>query len=111
MTSSPVPRRGYTFVEILVVVFVLLILLGLIFPIMRRITISSNTSICQLNLKRLINAAQSYEETNGYLPISVSPWSEGGPAPRTGRGWIIEVLPYIGEQSLYIAFEPSRQGD
>lgn len=53
----------------------------------------------------------SYHDAYKHLPYSTSPWSEGGPAPHTGRGWILEILPYIEQRDLYVAFEPSKQGD
>lgn len=104
-------RRGFTLIELLVVIAIIAILIALLVPAVQKVRQAAARTQCQNNLKQLGVAIHNYHDANKHLPISVSPWNEGGPAPRTGRGWILESLPYFEQEALYREFEPSRVGD
>src|SRR5262249_25785421 len=74
---------------------------------------AANRAKCQNNLKQLGTALHSYDSALRHLPVSVSPWAEG-PRPAanlTGRGWILQLLPYVEQEALFAQFEPSRVGN
>ncbi|MBS1702301.1 MAG: type II secretion system protein [Armatimonadetes bacterium] len=59
------PRKGFTLVEILVVIGILALLAGLIFPLMGRARIAAYNSSHIAALKNLALAQQMYMDTNG----------------------------------------------
>lgn len=104
-------RCAFTLIELLVVIAIIAVLLGLLLPAVQKVRESASRMRCANNLKQLGLAIHQYHDTQGRLPISVSPWSEGGNGPFTGRGWLVESLPYLEQNSLYTQFEPSRVGN
>jgi len=107
-----IPKRvGFTLIELLVVIAIIAILIGLLLPAVQKVREAAARMSCTNNLKQYGLAVHNYHDANGRIPAGVSPWYEGGPAPRTGRGWILESLPYLEQGALYTQFEPSRTGD
>jgi len=109
--SSRRPRPAFTLIELLVVIAIIAILIGLLLPAVQKVREAAARLKCQNNLKQLGIGIHSYHDGQGKLPAGVSPWSEGAPPPFTGRGWILETLPYLEQSNLYAQFEPSRVGD
>jgi len=104
-------RSGFTLIELLVVIAIIAILIALLLPAIQKVREAAARMQCQSNLKQLGIAIHSYHDQKKHLPISTSYRSEGGPAPYTGRGWILESLPFLEQQNLFATFEPSRIGD
>jgi prepilin-type N-terminal cleavage/methylation domain-containing protein/prepilin-type processing-associated H-X9-DG protein len=104
----PPLRLGFTLIELLVVIAIIAILIGLLLPAVQKIREAANRMKCSNNLKQIGLGIHNYHDTNAYLPISISPWNEGGPVPRNGRGWLLEILPFVEHDNLYRQFERTR---
>lgn len=62
-------RRGFSLVELLVVVAVMALFISLLVPTLRRAQSDANTVVCLSNLRQLGNAAQLYTaQSQGYFP-------------------------------------------
>jgi prepilin-type N-terminal cleavage/methylation domain-containing protein/prepilin-type processing-associated H-X9-DG protein len=103
--------RGFTLIELLVVIAIIAVLIGLLLPAVQKVREAAARMSCSNKLKQLGLGVHNHNDAKGVLPQSVSPWAEGGPAPRTGRGWILEALPFMEQDNVYRQFEPSRSGD
>jgi prepilin-type N-terminal cleavage/methylation domain-containing protein/prepilin-type processing-associated H-X9-DG protein len=64
-------RRGFTLVELLVVICIIALLIGLLLPAVSGANAQSKTVQCLSNLRQLFLAAEEYTEANGgYYPIA-----------------------------------------
>jgi prepilin-type N-terminal cleavage/methylation domain-containing protein/prepilin-type processing-associated H-X9-DG protein len=105
--------KGFTLVELLVVMTIIAVLMALLLPAVQASREAARRTHCQNNLKQLGLAVLQHESTARHLPISVSPFREG-PRPwpkRDGRGWILTILPHLERQALYDQFAAVFGGD
>jgi prepilin-type N-terminal cleavage/methylation domain-containing protein len=66
-------RRGLTLVEVIVVIFIVLLMAGLLFPVIASARLSAKKSACISNLHQASIALLMYAETNGDFPIGIMP--------------------------------------
>jgi general secretion pathway protein G len=67
-------RRGFTLVEMLVVIGILAVLAGMLFPVMSRVREKGRSTACQSNLKQLGLALAMYcDDYDGIYPWGVDP--------------------------------------
>jgi len=100
-------RRGFTLVELMVVISVLGILLALILPAVSRAREVARRAGCRTNLKQLGLAIHSYHDTFGSFPpasISFGPWWNS----KNFTGWTICILPFLDETPLYRDYDPDE---
>ncbi|HEY2837644.1 MAG TPA: DUF1559 domain-containing protein [Pirellulales bacterium] len=96
---APRPRarsrpRGFTLVELLVVVAIIGILIGLLLPAVQMARESSRRTSCANNLKQLGLALHGFAETHGCFPPG-----RGGPPPLVFSPQAF-LLPYIEQSGL-----------
>ena len=110
---APLRRCAFTLVEVLIVIGILALLIGLLFPVMSRVRASGRNSVCVSNLHQLGQAIQLYAQDYDRYPRGLDPadkytpviWS-GHPAAQGGVLSTTPLLPvvmgaYIKSPSLW----------
>ena len=95
--------RGFTLLELLVVIAVIVVLIALLLPAIQQVRERARSVQCQNNLMQLGVALQNYNRTFGILPPGCV--NETGPISADGEGyrvgWIAQILPYLGQEGLW----------
>ena len=111
------PFRGFTLVELLVVMAIIGSLVSLLLPAVQSAREAARRIHCVNNLKQLGLAILNYESTHQVLPpggiVDLNPEpgiNLGLFDPQGGKmfSWIVLVLPFIEEQALHDDFDFSR---
>jgi prepilin-type N-terminal cleavage/methylation domain-containing protein len=102
--------HAFTLVELLVVIAIIGILVALLLPAIQAARESARRAQCQSNIKNVALAVLNYESARTMLPVGMSfdpsfAANISAGLSEFGPNWIIEVLPYFEEQSLYDKFE------
>ncbi|WP_439629795.1 DUF1559 domain-containing protein [Gemmata sp.] len=97
-------RRGFTLIELLVVIAIIAILIGLLLPAVQKVRESAARIKCSNNVKQLALACHAYHDNVGTLPPSIllrSGESRTSVSGNFGPNWVVLILPYIEQGSLY----------
>jgi prepilin-type N-terminal cleavage/methylation domain-containing protein len=108
LRSSSVMRttpRGFSLVELLIVMAIIATLVALLAPAVQSSRESGRRSSCQSNLRQIGLALLSYEGTNQTFPIGAHRNGTFGPS------WWVLILPQIGESELYSRFDLKGAGN
>lgn len=97
-SSRSVPRiagllreRGFTLVELLVVIGIIALLLSLLLPALSRARDKARALSCASNMRNIGFAIHSYAEDNqGFLPRAYSPWRDD-----RRPAWLLLAGPYL----------------
>jgi prepilin-type N-terminal cleavage/methylation domain-containing protein len=100
--------RGFTLIEILVVIAIIGVLIALLLPAVQSAREAARRIQCTNNLKQLALAAVSYTEAVGCLPqgvayvdrIAVRPDRVG---PFASSSPFVALLPYLEQRALFNA--------
>jgi len=106
-------RNGFTIIELLVAITVIAVLIALLLPAVQQARQASRRMQCGNQLRQLGLALHNYHDTFQTLPISIGPWPDG-PTPaaqRSGKGWIVSVLPQLDQQPLFSSFQQCFDGN
>ncbi len=92
--------RGFTLVELLVVIAVIAVLLTLCLPAIQQARADARQSQCQNNMKQLGLAFHNYHSAAKVFPPG---WTQYHPQPgsETRFGWAVQILPYLDQVALY----------
>lgn len=99
MSSPPrrSPRRGFSLVELLVVIGVIGLLLGFLLPAVQKVREAAARSRCANNLRQIGLASHQYHDALGTLPPAYVKFSiDQGPI----LPWTVLLLPYIEQDAL-----------
>jgi prepilin-type N-terminal cleavage/methylation domain-containing protein len=96
-------RRGFTLVELLLVIAIIAILIGLLLPAIQKVREAAARTQCMNNLKQLALASIAFHDANGWLPYNGIANANGS---ATSGSWVYQILPYIEQQAVY----ESQQG-
>jgi prepilin-type N-terminal cleavage/methylation domain-containing protein/prepilin-type processing-associated H-X9-DG protein len=68
MPRQQIFRRGFTIVELLIVIVIIAVLVGLLLPSVQSVRTTTRRSECSFNLRNLLLAVHSYEASHGCFP-------------------------------------------
>lgn len=98
--TETVPRQGFSYIKLIVVISIMSILLALLLSAVQNARGAARRSACSNNLRQLLLAMRSYEATYGHFPSG--DWGYGWTAdPDRGKeedqpgNWLFGLLPQI----------------
>ena len=109
----PVAKKaphGFTLVELLVVMGIILVLVSLLAPAIVTAQRQAQTTQCASNLRQIGTALIMYANHNGGSLPAWSGWHTWPPGladDSAGPAWTIELMPYIGRPDLHVYNCPS----
>lgn len=96
--SVAAARRGFTLVELLVVVAIVALLAGMLLPALRSVRHASRTSACLQNIRSLERAHLCYAETHkGWLADARLP--HGGSDQGSQESFVTALMPCLEDQA------------
>jgi prepilin-type N-terminal cleavage/methylation domain-containing protein/prepilin-type processing-associated H-X9-DG protein len=99
-------RRGFTLLELLVVLAIIAVLLGLLLPAVQKVREAASRIRCANNLKQFGLAMHGHHDARGYLPPGITTWMNGEDAAHTGFTY---MLPYLEQDNVYRQFNLTKQ--
>jgi prepilin-type N-terminal cleavage/methylation domain-containing protein/prepilin-type processing-associated H-X9-DG protein len=93
--------RGFTLVELLVVIAVVAVLIGLLLPAVQNAREAANCMSCTNNLRQLAIAAHHFHDSHGKFPPGVRLPVRVRGRPTGGTNLWVELLPYFEQDNLY----------
>jgi len=99
-------HRGFTLVELLVVITIIGILIALLMPAVQAARESARRTSCSNNLKQMASACLQHEAQHGHFPTGGWGWGWAGDPDRgfTNRqpgGWHYNILPWLQLVALH----------
>lgn len=93
--------RGFTLVELLVVVAIIALLIALLLPAVQAAREAARRAQCSNHLRQIGLATMEYEHAHNVLPLG-SYWYDAGGTNYVGLGsGLLRLLPYVEQQALY----------
>jgi prepilin-type N-terminal cleavage/methylation domain-containing protein/prepilin-type processing-associated H-X9-DG protein len=103
MRSAFPHRRGFTLVELLVVLAVISVLIGLLLPAVQKVREAANRTKCLNNLHQIGMALHDYHDVRDSLPpgFFCEPVNRADPTQTApGWGWAAYLLPFMEQAPL-----------
>jgi prepilin-type N-terminal cleavage/methylation domain-containing protein len=103
-------RRGFTLIELLVVIAIIAILIALLLPAVQQAREAARRTQCKNNLKQLGLAIHNYHDVCNKLPSNTGGNQGTGFQWNRGAGFLVHLLPYIEQTTLYNRIDFSQTG-
>ena len=97
-------HRGFTLVELLVVIAIIAILVLLLLPAVNSAREAARLTSCKNNLRQLGVAMHSYESAFRELPPGYA-YRKGREGNELGHSWGAKILPFVEEATLHEMFD------
>lgn len=95
-------RRGFTLIELMVVIMIVGILFAMIFPAFTSMFENANALACRNNMQQTTRAMQAYQSQLGYYPSSWSSTrSPSGSSDVSGWSAQAKLLPFLEQGKLF----------
>jgi len=108
--TVPLRRRGFSLIELLVVIAIIAILIALLVPAVQAVREASAKTACMNNVKQLALALHNFSNAKGYLPLAAG---FQGQSSWTGQksSLFFQTLPFLELDPLYKQLPPDGWGD
>ena len=97
-------RRGFTLVELLVVIAIIAILIALLLPAVQAAREAAQRIQCTNNLKQVGIALLNFENQNRRLPAGNMGWNQAGDE-WLGHSTFLQILPFMEQVNLHDRFD------
>lgn len=109
-------RRGFTLLELLVVIVIIAVVMGLLIPSVQYARESARANSCRNNLVQLSKGMMVCENLQGKIPSGgwAGQWfgdSQRQNEPGQQAGWAFQLLPYIEQVPLWEMMQDVSAGD
>ena len=95
--------RGFTLLELLIVIAIIAILIALLLPSVQQAREAARKTQCRNNLMQIGLGLRTYNQAHGVLPPgcvnSTGPIAVDEPGYRIG--WVAQILPFMGEEAAW----------
>ena len=102
-------RRGFTLVELLVVVTILAILIALLLPAVQAAREAARRAQCVNNLKQMGLGLHNYHDVYQCFPGGTTsypaPWPQSSKDYGSGINWAVAILPFLEQETLYRQYD------
>jgi prepilin-type N-terminal cleavage/methylation domain-containing protein len=106
-----IQRRGFTLVELLVVIGILGVLMALLLPAIQASREASRRTVCANNLRQLGIGLSAYHAAHRQFPVGCVEWRPPSDPAKRQLAWSAYLLPFIEETALADMLDLSRPFD
>src|SRR4051794_39549465 len=102
LIRQAVKKRGFTLIELMVVIALLGLMVALLLPAIQAARESSRSAACRNNLKQIGVAIINFETVHKHFPKGVQGYFNRmlSPAPMYGMSWWARIVPFLEQTDI-----------